>query len=452
LSTRSLVRLITLAVFLTSEIFALPPDESIDPLPLFPTTNASEGSVQWGSLIRQASFFLSLEHGFRVLTDPDIRNNLGGKFIGGYANSLGNLHGWADGDPFLVNYIGHPIQGAVAGDIWIHNDPRYRNAEFGLNRQYWIGRARATAFSWVYSQQFEIGPISEATIGHVQSRFPQQGFVDQVVTPVAGMWWMIAEDAIDRYVIARIERKTSNRNIRILARSFLNPGRSFANVMETEKPWHRDSRGGTIREYLAINPPRRARQAPAEREPSNVPGFEFAVTANQMARENCVGGGAAAVFNFNPTLGIETDVSGCKRLGLGTNLSGDLTTFVAGPRLTMRGTGRWTPWVHLLVGGEKATQELLLPDVKATVMAAAQPGTSAHLLHDQYTRRSEATGFAMAFGGGLDWMLNSSMAFRLGHVDYFHTWMPRAGAEETKLRAGDLRVTTGFVVRMGGTR
>jgi hypothetical protein len=140
-------------------------------------------------------------------------------------------------------------------------------------------------------------------------------------------------------VISRIEGKTSDRYTRILARSFLNPGRSFANVMETEKPWHRDTRGGAIHEYLAINPR----------------------------------GGAAAVFNLNSTLGIETDVAGCQMLGLGTNLSGDMTTFVAGPRLTKRGAGRWTPWVNLLAGGEKATQELLMPDVKATVLASANP-------------------------------------------------------------------------------
>ncbi len=110
-----------------------------------------------------------------------------GSFFGGYANAVGNLHAWADGDPFIVNYVGHPIPGAVCGFIWIHNDPRYRTAEIGRNRHYWTGRLRAMAFAWAYSEQFEIGPISAASIGHVQAYFPQQGFVDHVITPTVGM-------------------------------------------------------------------------------------------------------------------------------------------------------------------------------------------------------------------------------------------------------------------------
>lgn len=199
-------------------------------------------SVQWRSLFRQSFFFLSVQQSFRAAADSDTRNNLGGKFFGGYWNSLRNLHGWSDGDPFIVNYVGHPIQGAISGYIWIHNDLRFRNAEFGRNKEYWTSRLRAMAFAGVYSEQFEIGPISEASIGHIQSRFPQQGFVDHVVTPTVGMGWMVAEDAMDRYVISRIERHTRKRWVRIIARGFLNPAHSFANCMELDLPWNRETR------------------------------------------------------------------------------------------------------------------------------------------------------------------------------------------------------------------
>ena len=84
-------------------------------------------------------------------------------------DAVGNLHGWSDGDPFLVNYIGHPMEGAVAGFMFVHNDPRYRRAEFGLSETYWKSRLRATAWAWALSLMFEIGPMSEATIGHIQS-------------------------------------------------------------------------------------------------------------------------------------------------------------------------------------------------------------------------------------------------------------------------------------------
>jgi len=143
-------------------------------------------------------------------------------------------------------------------------------------------------------------------------------------------------------------------------------------------------------------------------------------------------------------VGIEADVSGCKMLGLTTNLSGDATTFMAGPRFSYRGAGRWMPWFHGLAGGEKVTEERLLPQVKAAVMASATPGTSAHLLHDCCTEQYEATGLATAIGGGLDVALNKTMAFRLGSIDYMHTWM-----NEGRVHASDLQVSMGFVLRMG---
>ena len=42
---------------------------------------------------------------------------------------------------------------------------------------------------------------------------------------------MIAEDALDRYLVRFVERKTPNRYIRALVRGAANPSRSFANVI-----------------------------------------------------------------------------------------------------------------------------------------------------------------------------------------------------------------------------
>jgi len=205
-----------------------------------------DNSVHWGALAEQASLFLTIEHGFRMATDPVTRERAGGSFVGGYVASLTNLHGWGDGDPFLVNYVGHPIQGAIAGYIWVRNDPRYRDARLGRNSHYWKSRLRAMAFSAVYSEAFEIGPFSEATIGHVQAYPPQTGFVDQVITPTVGTGWMVAEDVVDKYVIRPIEAHTSNRWIKLFARALLNPSRSFANCMAFEPPWSRQDRGGVM--------------------------------------------------------------------------------------------------------------------------------------------------------------------------------------------------------------
>jgi len=413
------------------------------PLPSAPEENST--SVQWAPLFRQSLFFLSVEHGFRLALDKDTQAGLGGKFFSGYWNSVSNLHGWADGDPFVVNYVGHPIQGAIAADIWIHNDPKYRQAEFGRNREYWTSRLRAMAFAWAYSEQFEIGPLSEASIGHIQSKFPQQGFVDHVITPTVGMGWLIAEDAIDHYVIRRIEASTTNKWIHIAARGFLNPARTFANCMEWEHPWNREIR------YLPAGHStfENRRKRPDTRE-TGVPVFEFAVNAigmplgtNEGVR--CAGGGASGTFNLNSTVAIEGDVSGCKMLGLTGNVSGDSMLFAAGPKFTYRGSGRLTPWMHVLLGAEKESQEVLLPEVRQAVLADPPAGMTPHQVHDLYTRTSNTTGFAVEIGGGVDWAVNRNLALRMGDVDYVQAFLRADQAPRTP----DLRVTMGVVLRVG---
>jgi hypothetical protein len=452
-STQNCASITALIILLMSALPVFGGDDNHDLNPAIdrqlPSAAPEAPSVQWHSLLKQSLFFLSVQQTFRGAADADTRNNLGGKFFGGYWSSVSNLHGWSDGDPFLINYVGHPMQGAIAGDIWIHNDPRFRNAEFGLNKQYWTSKLRAMAFAWAYSEQFEIGPVSEASVGHIQSQFPQQGFVDHVITPTAGMGWMVAEDALDRYLIRRIEDRTGRRWIRILARGILNPARSFANCMELDLPWNREPRLLPTVSYPAIKTRPRKQIVRNGAGESSVPFFEFALRFNQTGlapgqNRTCVGGGGSATFNLSPGLGIETDVSGCKTLGMAANQSGDMTTFMAGPKLSRQNVTQWTPWVHLLVGGEKITKETYSPDQKtAAVIAEAGSPRAAHHL---YTRTLSTTGFAMALGGGLDWMLNRSVLFRVGNVDYVRRWM----MSDPEIRPNEVRVSMGVVLRLGG--
>jgi len=129
---------------------------------------------------------------------------------------------------YYENYLDHPIEGAVSGYIWVRNDTRYRNVQFGMDRDYWMSRLRAYAFAWAFSEQFEIGPISEASIGQIQRYCCAYGFVDHVITPNGGLVWMLAGDALDRYVTVPIENRTHNIVLRILARGVLNPPQTFA--------------------------------------------------------------------------------------------------------------------------------------------------------------------------------------------------------------------------------
>ncbi|HEY2461247.1 MAG TPA: hypothetical protein VGI16_10570 [Candidatus Acidoferrum sp.] len=204
--------------------------------------------VEWKSLLLDSTKFLLFQHAFRLATEPDTRERLGGPFLENYVNSVLSIHGWNDGDPFFVNYIDHPMEGGVVGFLFVAHDPQYRQATFGKSSVYWKSRLRAMAYSAAFSLQFEIGPVSEASIGHVQRWTMQNGVVDWVITPTVGFGWMIGEDALDKYVIERLEVRTQSHVARLLLRGVLNPTRSFSNMMQFKAPWHRDTRPG-VREF-----------------------------------------------------------------------------------------------------------------------------------------------------------------------------------------------------------
>jgi hypothetical protein len=164
-----------------------------------------------------------------------------------YFATVRKLRRWRDGDPFIVNYIGHPIQGAVSGFIQIQNDPKATRQELSMSKAYWNSRLKAMGWAALFSTQFELGPISEASLGNVglkrrdKSKNPM-ALVDLVVTPTVGTAWLVGEDMLDRHVVRRIETKVTNRLVRLLVRSFLNPSRSMSNILRLKYPWHRDTR------------------------------------------------------------------------------------------------------------------------------------------------------------------------------------------------------------------
>jgi hypothetical protein len=183
-----------------------------------------------------------------MATEPGTRAELKGPFFKDWGKSLKGVGGWGDRDPFIVNYVGHPMMGAVTGYIYIQNDPRSRVAGFGTE-EYWKSRLRAMAWSAAYSTVFEAGPASEASLGNVGKDSGTSGVVDFIVTPLAGTGMIALEDAVDRHVIRRLEATWGNRVFRILVRSVLNPDRSMANMLRWKVPWHRDTRRGVRYPY-----------------------------------------------------------------------------------------------------------------------------------------------------------------------------------------------------------
>jgi hypothetical protein len=204
-------------------------------------------SFNWNGAFRQSMIFLSIEHAFRLATEDGTRADLKGPFFKDYFKALKSLRGWDDGDPFLVNYIGHPMAGSVSGFIQVQNDPKGAREEVSLNKRYWQSRLKAFGWSFAYSTQFELGLFSEAALGNIgirpygKAKHPM-AYVDLVVTPVVGAGWLVGEDMLDRYLIRRLEDKISSRVVRLLIRTFLNPTRSFANLLRDQRPWYRDNR------------------------------------------------------------------------------------------------------------------------------------------------------------------------------------------------------------------
>jgi hypothetical protein len=231
--------------------------------PILPAPRTSE-RFHWKAALWQSFGFLVVGHAFRLANDGGARYLLFHKpFWHDYWASTDNFHmsRWGDGDSFLVNYIGHPMEGAVAGDIFLNNDPEGRSARFGKSSTYWYSRLKAMAWATVFEAYFEVGPVlSEAAIGneggytyvpgcglypcdkypgkHFKPPTNNTGWVDFVITPTVGMGWIVLEDAIEREIIDRLANGSPAVKYKIL-RSSLAPSHTFANLFAGKYPWFR---------------------------------------------------------------------------------------------------------------------------------------------------------------------------------------------------------------------
>lgn len=415
--------------------------------PVKTTGSPSKGNaVDWQAVYRQSAAFTGIQHAFRLGTEPGTRSGMKGPFWGGYADSVGNLHGWGDGDVFYVNYVGHPIQGAVSGMIYLQNDPQARLLRAGRDPRYWRSRMKAAGVSWAYSTWFEIGPVSEASIGKIQARRPQQGFVDHVITPIVGTGWLIAEDFLDEKVILPFERRFHNTWARMMMRSWLNPSRSFSNALRLKVPWYRDSRGGILPgHYRAphVMEPEAPREFP-KAAPIEITALPF---WTRFAGTQCSGGGGQAAFRLSPSWQVVGQLSGCQLRDLAPNTTGDTLTYAIGPRWTPLSERRLSPFAQVLVGGKKLTRyevdlvrEALLK-TEATRKGRELPGPEA------YSQSDIRHGLALLAGTGIDVRLHRALALRLASVEYSRSW---AGAtSDTRSYNQGLQLSTGVILRMG---
>jgi len=191
-----------------------------------------------GAAIGQAMGFTIVQHLAR-LREGRTRGELHGPFFDDWFTSVSHTGlDWDDGGKIFTNYIAHPSGGAVYAHIYRQNDGQRSQLTVG-QRGYGGMVVRALAFSAAVSTQFELGPLSEASIGNVGLKDPRKmAWVDLVITPTVGTAWMVAEDLIDQRLLARMDRK--NEVLRNILRSVLNPSRTGANLSRRKFPWYRE--------------------------------------------------------------------------------------------------------------------------------------------------------------------------------------------------------------------
>ena len=128
---------------------------------------------------------------------------------------------------------------------------------------------------------------------------------------------------------------------------------------------------------------------------------------------NVFGGGGGLVYNVTPWIGVKADFegytqgSGLKdqllKLGYPGAVNGNVFTYMFGPQIKKH-SGKFQPFGQALFG-------------------AAHTNAYATILKDQGLLQGSGNnnGFAMEFGGGLDYALSKNIQIRPVEVDYLYT-------------------------------
>ncbi len=220
----------------------------------------------WRGLIWQTIEFDAAEHSFRANQDYLLRDLIAHKPF--WHDYIASVHQWnmgrfSDGDDFLVDDVGHPMQGAVSAFLEIQNSPTDSRIQWG---EPGYARSRFKGFLWatVFSTQQKVSPAGEAGVGndggytygnqcHYQctsanfgpgtgdTKYTNNtGWTDLVITPTVGMLWVVAEDVLDKEVSDRLRERYPGKLWPKIVRGGLSPARSFANLLRWRNPWYRD--------------------------------------------------------------------------------------------------------------------------------------------------------------------------------------------------------------------
>jgi len=145
-------------------------------------------------------------------------------------------------------------------------------------------------------------------------------------------------------------------------------------------------------------------------------GYSYVRVNSSVGSINGNGGSGSLAYNPNSWFGIVGDLGGYHFSKSGA--SGNVFSYLFGPRLSYRKNEWITPFAQVLFGGARATA------------AFSSTGVSQNK-------------FAMTAGGGLDYKASRHFAIRVIQAEYF---MTRFAGE----RQNNARISTGIVLRIGG--
>ena len=427
---------------------------------------------RWAPALGESLLFTGVMHAFDVTTEAGTRDTLNGHWFRNYTRSVSELRGWSDSDTFMAPYVGHPIEGSIFGFIERQNDPRYHLVQWGDGREYWISLLRSTAYSAVWHTQWKIGPASEASIGNVMLH-ASPGFICLVDTPTLGFVVMLAEDVADRYVITGLENRTANRVLIILARSFMNPGRTFANIMAFRIPWVRDTRMGVFGNNYAIRKmlvadykngegdkpfvytkdawkPNGVQFGHPHPKEADIELTAFPYYETFLGGGSCIGGGGSGAARVNRSFQIIAEVSGCLIMHQPQyNVSADSLFYGGGFRWTPRAAQRFSPFGQFLFGGRKVTYEVDDLVQREKLLTEWNDGSGTlprYPMRSAWSTQTAQNGPSIAVGGGFDWVVTRPFAWRILNMEYTHSWMN----DVARIRPQDgLKISTQAVVRIG---
>ena len=185
--------------------------------------------INWRPVLSESLLYLTAQHLARF-TEEKTAKRLGGPFVNDWFDSVRSLKRFGDGGKITTNWVAHPMMGSVTTHILGQNDPEYLANKIGSGNGYWRAKGKQFLFATAYSIQFEIGPLSESSLGNIH-----QASIDLWLTSTLGTVWSVGEDLAAQHVLLPMRAKHPiwANTLTVL----LNPTRAFANVLAFKRPW-----------------------------------------------------------------------------------------------------------------------------------------------------------------------------------------------------------------------